>query len=136
MSTGRILAIFQGLSNNNKVARQASGMTSKWHDKQKAHPLSTGVVPGTFPIIHPAICQIFLMPLLPASSLCCQPSVVAIMCQLPSMPHTQPTMPATRMPCLGNISNIPDTTMARPTPFWHLKFRVKYILVKLIIYMF
>jgi len=36
----------------------------------------------------------------------------------------------------GNISNIPDTTMARPTPFWRLKFRVKYILVKLIMYMF
>jgi len=36
----------------------------------------------------------------------------------------------------SNISNIPDTTTARPTAFWRLKFRVKYILVNLITYMF
>jgi len=35
----------------------------------------------------------------------------------------------------SNISNIPNT-MVHPTPFWCLKFRVKYILVKLIMYMF
>jgi len=36
----------------------------------------------------------------------------------------------------NNISDIPDTTTARPTTFWRLKFRVKYILVNLIMYMF
>jgi len=70
---------------------------------------------------------------------CCQSSVVAIMCQLPSMLLTRPAMPLTRMPCppfCGKISNTPDTTTVRPTAFWLLKSRVKYILVSFIMHMF
>jgi len=38
------------------------------------------------------------------------------------------------LPLCGNFSNIPDTTTVRPTAFWRLKSRVKYILVNLIMY--
>jgi len=130
---------------NKQVAQQASGTTSKWHNKQVARRAKgTSAVNGCCAqhLSHHSPSNMSNIPdaataclLAVLSTVHCRHHVsTAIHAAHPaahSAPHAghQDALP-------GNISNIPDTIMARPTPFWCLKFRVKYILVKLIMYMF